>query len=482
MNMLQVAQTKAEQSFAEYYENLRKQLPGNGRTSEIRDGAMEFFSRQGLPHRRVEDWKYTDLRRQMGEAFKPSIGKYTEIALDDSKLEKIKTSLESAADVGGTRLVFVNGSFSETLSSLQQGQDGLEILSLSNALEKPDDWLVKILEVQDEGQAQNADLKKSGPVSRYESDKKADQHLGRWGDILLALNWGFMNDGAVIRVNKRNTELEGPEQQVHIVHVTVGDQRQLVTTRNIIVVEDQAEVSLVESFLSADETEFQSNDVTQLFIGNDAKVDHVKIQLQNDNTFHLSTWIVKVGSKAVYQAAQFTAGAHLSRNQLFVDMEGDDAIVNINGAYLLKGVQHCDTRLVVDHARPGCESRELFKCVLDDQSKGVFQGKLVVRPCAQKTDGKQMAQALLLGQGAEFDSKPELEIYADDVACGHGSTSGQIDEDLLFYLNARGIPDDQAQTLLITAFIGEAIEAINNEQLRDTIMNFTSDWLSKGLN
>lgn len=188
-----------------------------------------------------------------------------------------------------------------------------------------------------------------------------------------------------------------------------------------------------------------------------------------------------MGPRASYQAFQFTAGAHLSRNQLFINMDGEGAVVNANGVYLLKGIQHCDTRLVVDHAKPGCESRELFKCVLDDQSKGVFQGKLVVRPCAQKTDGKQMAQALLLGKAAEFNSKPELEIYADDVVCGHGSTSGQIDEELLFYLKARGIPDNQAQALLITAFVGEAVESISNVKLRDFIMDFTSDWLSKGL-
>ena len=139
--------------------------------------------------------------------------------------------------------------------------------------------------------------------------------------------------------------------------------------------------------------------------------------------------------------------------------------------------QHCDTTLLVEHRVPRCTSSELFKAVLDNEARGVFQGKIVVSPGAQKTDGKQMAQALLLSETAEFDSKPELEIFADDVVCGHGSTSGQIDEDLLFYLEARGIPEDQARALLIQAFVGEAVERIEHEGLREALSKASADWL-----
>ena len=157
--------------------------------------------------------------------------------------------------------------------------------------------------------------------------------------------------------------------------------------------------------------------------------------------------------------------------------EGEGSSLNVSGALLMRDRQHCDTTLVIEHQVPRCTSRELFKAVLDNEARGVFQGKIIVSPGAQKTDGKQMAQALLLSESAEFDSKPELEIFADDVVCGHGSTSGEIDEDLLFYLEARGIPEVQARALLIQAFVGEAIELVEHEGLRDALAAASAEWL-----
>ncbi len=185
----------------------------------------------------------------------------------------------------------------------------------------------------------------------------------------------------------------------------------------------------------------QRNAVTEVRVGDKAAIDHVKFQREGDAALHLGTSLVRLGADARYQAFQFTTGAALSRNQIFARFDGEHSQANISGVALLRGHQHCDTTILVEHFVPHCGTRELLKTVLDDESRGVFQGKIIVAPGAQKTDSKQMAQALLLGDGAEFDSKPELEIFADDVVCGHGSTSGQIDEDLLFYLEARGIPE-----------------------------------------
>ena len=151
--------------------------------------------------------------------------------------------------------------------------------------------------------------------------------------------------------------------------------------------------------------------------------------------------------------------------------------MHASGTVMMRGRQHCDTTLLIEHRVPHCESRELFKTVLDDEARGVFQGKIVVSPGAQKTDCKQMAQALLLSEAAEFNSKPELEIFADDVVCGHGATSGQIDEDLLFYLEARGIPEPQARALMVQAFVGEALEQVANEDLRNALLHASADWL-----
>ena len=176
-----------------------------------------------------------------------------------------------------------------------------------------------------------------------------------------------------------------------------------------------------------------------------------------------------LGENARYRAFQLTAATGLARNGVFALFDGEGAKLDISGAFLGRGSEHIDTTLVVDHAVRGGESRELFKGVLADRARGVFQGKVIVRPDAQKTDGKQMAQALLLSPDAEFDSKPELEIFADDVVCGHGSTSAEIDEDLLFYMLSRGIPRAEARALLIESFIGEAIDKVEDERLREAL-------------
>ena len=201
------------------------------------------------------------------------------------------------------------------------------------------------------------------------------------------------------------------------------------------------------------------------------------MQRDRDDAFHLSTWLVELGADARYDAFQFSTGASLTRNQVYLCFAGEGSAADISGAFLLRARQHCDTTLLVEHRVPRCTSRELFKGVLDGEARGVFQGKIIVSPGAQKTDGKQMAGALLLSETAEFDSKPELEIFADDVVCGHGSTSGQIDEELLFYLEARGIPESQARALLIQAFVGEALEKVEDETLREALGHASADWL-----
>jgi Fe-S cluster assembly protein SufD len=186
-----------------------------------------------------------------------------------------------------------------------------------------------------------------------------------------------------------------------------------------------------------------------------------------------------VGARARFNEFLFTIGAGIVRNQLFVRFAGEGSIAHICGANLLRGSQHADTTLIADHAVANCTSREVFKSVLDDEARGIFQGKIVVRPHAQKTDAKMATHALLLSETAEADNKPELEIFADDVQCGHGATSGDLDEDLLFYLKARGIPPTEAEALLIQAFVGEAVEGIEHAGLRDALMDQVATWLAQ---
>ena len=199
---------------------------------------------------------------------------------------------------------------------------------------------------------------------------------------------------------------------------------------------------------------------------------------EGDRTLHVATFAAEIGKGALVNDFTFTAGGAVTRNQIAMRMNGTNIHAGIRGATLLKGRQHADNTLVVDHAIGHCESRELFKAVLDGESRSVFQGKIIVQPHAQKTDAKMATHALLLSEEAEADAKPELEIFADDVVCGHGATAGALDDDLLFYLKARGIPQKEAEALMIEAFIGEAVEAIENEALREVLMELARTWLA----
>jgi Fe-S cluster assembly protein SufD len=214
-------------------------------------------------------------------------------------------------------------------------------------------------------------------------------------------------------------------------------------------------------------------------VAHGAKAEHIKLQDENLGSTHLATWAVDLGKASSYRGIHIATGAALSRHQVFLRFNDDDARGHYYGAQLMRGKQHNDMTLVIDHDSVGCESREHVKAVLDDHARGVFQAKVIVRPDAQKTDGRQMAQALLLSDTSEFDAKPELEIYADDVKCNHGATSGAIDEDLMFYLKARGIPEDQARAMLIQAFIGEILDQVENEKLSEAFAAKAREWLGE---
>jgi Fe-S cluster assembly protein SufD len=224
--------------------------------------------------------------------------------------------------------------------------------------------------------------------------------------------------------------------------------------------------------------EYQSNCALQLVVGEDARVEHIKVLSEGRHALHLGTLLANIGARSAFNAFTFVTGGGTVRNQIFAHIGRASAIVGIRGLHLLSGHQHADATLVIEHAEPSGQSRELFKSALDGEARSAFQGKIAVRKQAQKTDAKMMARALLLSDKAEADCKPELEIFADDVQCGHGSTTGTLDDQLKFYLIARGIPAREAEALLIEAFAGEAIDAIEHEGVREVLANATSQWLS----
>jgi Fe-S cluster assembly protein SufD len=427
--------TAAETALAVTFAKARPALPG---AAGLRDAAFKRFDAAGLPHRRVEEWKYTDLRALMRDA-KPLAA-----APDAAAKARARDAGALLASIEGRRLVFADGAFVPELSDLADLEPGLSIGSLAQALAAGD-----------------ADV-----AAQLGTVVPTD-------DIAVALNTAFMGDGAVIRVAAGAT-LARP---LHLVFANTGDRPAAVFTRSLIVIEAGARAMLLESHEGA-AADYQVNTALELKVGDEAHVDHIKITGEGAGAVHVSSLMASIGARARFNEFLFTTGGTVVRNQLFVRFDGEGTVAGIRGATLLRDRQHVDTTIVADHAVGACASREVFKTVLDDESRGIFQGKIVVRPKAQKTDARMATHALLLSETAEADNKPELEIFADDVQCGHGATAGDLDEDLLFYLRARGIPEKEAEALLIQAFVGEAVEGIEHAGLRDALMDHVIAWLA----
>ncbi|MBZ6074938.1 Fe-S cluster assembly protein SufD [Microvirga puerhi] len=425
--------TPAETGLAQAFEGAKALLPGN---AESRAQAFEQFNLRGLPHRRVEEFKYTDLRSLMREAApfaaKPS-GEEARAALANAK---------ALAGVSALQVPFVNGHFVRDAVRFESLPEGVEVVPLAEALASGHDWLAHL-----------------SPIP-WASDNPVYQ-----------LNTSFMADGVMLRIT-------GPvETPVHLRFVTSSASAVATATRVLVLVEDGASVTLLESHESSNGAGHQPNDVVEIIAGDETDVRHIRMNVEGDQALALSTLAVKMGTEARLTSVNLVAGAAVSRHQVFGLFNGENAKAQINGATMIKGRQHADSTLVVEHGAPHCESRELFKTVIDDEATGVFQGKIIVPHHAQKTDGRMMSAAILLAEGGAMNNKPELEIFADDVQCAHGATCGQLDEDLLFYLMARGLPKKEAESLLVQAFLGEAVEFVDNEPVREALVAAIEEWL-----
>lgn len=434
---------RVELALAEQFDAVAGKLPGGGAVAEARRAALTRFAEVGLPHRRIEEWKYTDLRNVLKEPLAPALGGAGAVSAGD-----VTAALGPLAAVEGPRAVFVDGVFRADLSRLDAVK-GLDVMGLAKALASAPDQSA-------------ADLVGSAQAGE---------------DGVLALNTAYVSDGAVVRVRAK-TKLAQP---LLLVFVQASGEPRLTTTRNVVSVGEEAQAVIVEAHVWAPgaAANGQTNAATEVIVGARATVSHVKLVVGDGQGTHLCNWMATIEAQAVYRGFQLTAGTGLARNSISAKFHGTHAKLDLSGVFLGRGGDHIDTTLIVDHAVPHCVSRELFKGVLDGHARGIFQGKVIVRPDAQKSDGKQMAQALMLSSDAEFDSKPELEIYADDVVCGHGSTAAELDEDLLFYLMARGIPRAEARALLIESFVGEAIDQVEHEGLREALIVVAKQWLGE---
>jgi Fe-S cluster assembly protein SufD len=430
--------TAAESALAASFAAAKGGLPGADAVSAMREEAFHRFERRGLPNRRVEDWKYTDLRAVMRDALPLAAAPAADAKARVTGAGALLAALEAR------RIVFVDGAFVAELSDLADLEPGLAIGSMAAALAAGEPLIAA--------------------------------HLGRVApsdDVAVALNTAFMGDGAVISI-AAGAMLARP---IHLVFGNSGLRPVAIFPRSLIVVEQGARAMVVESHEGAADCADQVNAAVELVVGDEAHVDHVKLTGAGAGALHLWTLMASVGARARFNEFLFTTGGAVVRNQLFVRFAGEETVAGIRGATLLKGAQHADVTLFADHAAPACTSREMFKSVLDDSGHSIFQGKIIVRRGSQKTDARMATHALLLTDTAEADNKPELEIYADDVQCGHGATAGALDQDLLFYLKARGIPEKEAETLLIQAFVGEAVDGIEHAGLRDALMAHVAAWL-----
>jgi len=390
---------------------------------KTRQEALSLFKKVGLPSKRDEDWKYTDVSRladllEVGSS-------HTDIAVEGLGI----------ADLDAHRMVFINGVFDEAQSNLP---DGVSIVSLA------------VLEASVSNEACEALAK----LFRVSGDEPLFNGL-------LALNAAMASDGAVVCLAD-NSVLDKP---LYILHVSTQNN----VIRHGLMLGENAQAQVIEHFISTGEEKALSNCVTAVILKNGASLEHSRLQQEGEKQSHVARVEVKQFRDSSYTFHGIELGALLSRTDLVVSLSEPGASCELNGLFVLGGRQHVDHHTRVDHEAPHCTSRENYRTVLDGRSHGVFNGKVVVHEGAIKTDSSQSNGNLLLSKHAEIDTKPELEIYNDDVKCAHGATVGQLDDKQLFYLRSRGISQEAAQELLTFAFADEILTAMSNQTVRSYV-------------
>ncbi len=435
-------ESAAVESFVEQFAALRDELPGAGLPwlQDLREDGIARFAALGLPSAKVEAWKYTRLRPLERIGFAPAT------AAAQVDLEKLPALLPHSAV--GHRVIFVNGRLRQCLALLADQPEGVELGGLADALRQDPEALA-------------TELGRNGTGAPD-------------GQPLLALNTAMMRDGLVLRV-KRGASVALPIEVVYV--GAPGPEPLAFHPRNLIVLEPGAQVTVVEHHVGLGAGAYFANGGTDIRVEEGAQLHHYKIQDEGPEAVHIATVHAELARDALYDGFILTKGARLSRNEVSVRLAGPGAECHLNGAYMVRGEQHCDTTTTIDHLAPQTSSREVFKGVVDDRARAVFQGRITVHPDAQQSNGHQLSKALLLSDRAEINTKPELEIFADDVKCSHGATVGDLDRDALFYLRARGIPEAVARDILIEAFLAETINNIAAEGLCPALMSSVGHWL-----
>jgi Fe-S cluster assembly protein SufD len=423
---------KETDQYLETFERFEAQAKQPAWIFPLRKAGIARFAELGFPTLQHEDWRFTNVAPIAKLPFKPVL----QPSPDGLTPEAIAQF--TFGSVAANRLVFIDGHYAADLSSIGPQPSGVMVSSLAAAL------------------AGDAELIKVYLAQHPEGD----------GNAFAALNAAFFQDGGFVYVPAGKQV----EQPVHLLFISTAKETGAAThPRNLILAEKASQVTVLESYVNLGEASYFTNAMTELVLGENATVEHVKFQDESRNAFHLAAVNAYLARSSNFISHSIATGARLSRNSIRTALAGEGVECVLNGLYLTRGDQLADHHMVVEHAQPHCNSHEYYNGILDGRSKGVFHGRILVRPAAQKTDAKQTNKNLLLSEDATVDTKPQLEIYADDVKCTHGATIGQLNEESIFYLRARGIGLETARRMLIHAFAGEIIERIRHAAAREEL-------------
>jgi Fe-S cluster assembly protein SufD len=420
---------KSEKSYQAAFQTVRELSPTVAWLELVRGSAMDRFEQLGFPSVRDEEWKYTNLAPLAKESFTPAISG-GEIAVAD-------VSRFAYRETAGAHLVVVNGFLREDLS-VTTGLEDVVATDLFSAA---------------------ADATYNKLVRKYLA-----RNAGYHNNGLTALNTAFIRSGVFLCIPK-DVKLETPLQ---ITFVTDAE-NSASFPRLLIVAEENSSATVIESFVSSGETRYFTNAIAEIVLRDGAQLEHYRLQRESKNAFHVSTTSAELGRASRYETTSINLGAQLSRHDISVVLDHEGAETSVDGLYMVGADQHTDTHSVIDHKQPHCTSHQLYKGILDGNARAVFNGKVFVREGAQKTDAMQTNKNLLLSDKARVDTKPQLEIYADDVKCAHGAAVGQIDPEELFYLETRGIGPELGRNLLTYGFAEEVIGKIKIDSIRSQL-------------
>jgi Fe-S cluster assembly protein SufD len=412
------------------FSRLENKGADNGRSflPRLRQAAIDHFAEVGFPTLQDEEWRFTNVAPLARTAFQ--LAPYRPEGLTLEKIRQLAFGADAAS-----RLVFVNGHFSRELSFVGRLPQGVVVAGLADTLATHPEWL----------------------------EPHLARHTPHDQSPFTALNTAFIQDGAFVSIPKGVVVAE-PIQLVFL--ATSATEPGVAHPRNLIVVGAGSQAVVVETYAGVKEGVYFTNGVTEIVLGENAVLDHSKVQRESKEAFHIATQQVHQERGSNFTSHSVALGGGLVRNDVNAVLDAEGCECTLNGLYLASGRQHIDNHTRIDHARPHCASHELYKGILDGKAHGVFNGKIFVHQDAQKTDAKQTNKTLLLSEDAVINSKPQLEIYADDVKCTHGATIGQLDEEAVFYLRSRGLGRHEARSLLTYAFANDIINRIKVEPIR----------------